>query len=91
MRSLSHRRSSRLSPFLPMPLACALSLAFASMLSASPHSPSGIKTFEDETPAGGLHRATLGYGRKIRVELMSGLCARLYLFCLAVHARIHEV
>lgn len=68
-------------PFVPplslsrdAPCLRTLSLAFASCcLSVHHHSPSGIKTFEDETPAGVLHRATLSYGRKICVKSMSSL------------------
>lgn len=74
--------------FPPDALARALCLLLSLfVLSASPHSPSGIKTLEDETPAGVLHRATLGYGRKIRVESMSGL-ARASLSFLPGDARV---
>lgn len=79
--SLVFSLSLTLFPFVPplslsrdAPCLRALSLAFASCcLSAHHHSPSGIKTFEDETPAGVLHRATLSYGRKICVKSMSSL------------------
>lgn len=71
--SPSRSRVFSLSPFLLLPRS---SLA----LSAGSHSPSDIKTFEDETPASVLHRATLGYGRKISGrESMSGR-ARVFIF-----------